>query len=185
VFSDRAFGSESKSNKSKSFGRDYSRHVMIAALSSDIWWWYYTLHFDMYNCKDYMMFGFPFDFTTCAQRTALGRLGKQLVDDLFKNAERKVQTYASTGERAQLIFRPALSKPIIDRIDRLLAVHYRFTEGELDFIINYDIKYRMGHDGAEGEEDDAAAADRAHPVGEKLLKVAEPRHPYGDRQKDG
>lgn len=40
-------------------------------------------------------------------------------------------------------------KPIIDEIDRLLAKHYGFTPEELDFIINYDIKYRMG---AEEEE---------------------------------
>ena len=37
-----------------------------------------------------------------------------------------------------------LSKPIIDEIDKVLAKHYGFTEEELDFIINYDIKYRMG-----------------------------------------
>ena len=36
------------------------------------------------------------------------------------------------------------SKPIIDEIDKVLAKHYGFTEEELDFIINYDIKYRMG-----------------------------------------
>ncbi|WP_304286640.1 hypothetical protein [Porphyromonas uenonis] len=35
-------------------------------------------------------------------------------------------------------------KPIIDEIDKVLAEHYGFTEEELDFIINYDIKYRMG-----------------------------------------
>ena len=29
-------------------------------------------------------------------------------------------------------------------IDRVLAEHYSFTDEELDFIINYDIKYRMG-----------------------------------------
>jgi hypothetical protein len=27
---------------------------------------------------------------------------------------------------------------------RLRAKHYGFTDEELDFIINYDIKYRMG-----------------------------------------
>ena len=37
-----------------------------------------------------------------------------------------------------------LSDAIIDEIDELLAKHYGFTEEELDFIINYDIKYRMG-----------------------------------------
>jgi hypothetical protein len=44
-------------------------------------------------------------------------------------------------------------KPIIDEIDRALAEHYGFTDEELDFIINYGIKYRMG--GAlNGEEAD-------------------------------
>ncbi|MES4922223.1 hypothetical protein ABVC70_09905 [Hoylesella timonensis] len=30
-----------------------------------------------------------------------------------------------------------------NEIDKVFAQHYGFTE-ELDFIINYDIKYRMG-----------------------------------------
>jgi len=37
-----------------------------------------------------------------------------------------------------------LSKEIINSIDVALYKHYGFTEEELDFIINYDIKYRMG-----------------------------------------
>jgi hypothetical protein len=50
-------------------------------------------------------------------------------------------------------FAPRKSKPNIDEIDRVLARHYGFTDEELDFIINYDIKYRMGDDlgGDEGE----------------------------------
>ena len=36
------------------------------------------------------------------------------------------------------------SKPVIGDIDRVLDEHYGFTDEELDFIINYDIKYRMG-----------------------------------------
>ncbi len=44
-----------------------------------------------------------------------------------------------------------MSEPILDEIDRVLAAHYGFTAEELDFIINYDIKYRMGRD-AESEE---------------------------------
>lgn len=37
-------------------------------------------------------------------------------------------------------------RPIIDKIDEHLAKHCGFTEEELDFIINYDIKYRMGEE---------------------------------------
>ena len=39
-----------------------------------------------------------------------------------------------------------ISKHIIDEIDKTLAECYNFTEEELDFIINYDIKYRMGEE---------------------------------------
>jgi len=48
----------------------------------------------------------------------------------------------------------AQSKPIIDEIDRVLARHYGFTDEELDFIINYDIKYRMGDLLGEEDNDD-------------------------------
>ena len=47
---------------------------------------------------------------------------------------------------------PKQSKPILDEIDTVLAGHYGFTAEELDFILNYDIKYRLGR-GAESEED--------------------------------
>jgi hypothetical protein len=36
------------------------------------------------------------------------------------------------------------SKPIIDEIDKLLTKLYKLSNEELDFFINYDIKYRMG-----------------------------------------
>jgi hypothetical protein len=47
---------------------------------------------------------------------------------------------------------PKSSKPILDEIDRVLAAHYGFTDKELDFIINYDIKYRMGRETETADE---------------------------------
>ncbi len=39
-------------------------------------------------------------------------------------------------------------------IERVLARHYGFTDAELDFIIHYDIKVRMGRDAElDGGED--------------------------------
>ena len=49
-----------------------------------------------------------------------------------------------TVRRNRSEFKISLSKSIIDAIDNILAQYYNFTEEELDFIINYDIKYRMG-----------------------------------------
>jgi hypothetical protein len=56
-------------------------------------------------------------------------------------------------------FYPSQSKPIIDEIDKTLASHYGFTEDELDFIISYDIKYRLGRD-AEAEDEQRIAVPR-------------------------
>ena len=36
------------------------------------------------------------------------------------------------------------SKDIIDKIDAALAKHYGFSELEVDYITNYEIKYRIG-----------------------------------------
>jgi hypothetical protein len=52
--------------------------------------------------------------------------------------------YRKYGKLNIQVFSPRLGKPIIDQIDRVLAKHYGFTDEELDFIVNYDIKYRMG-----------------------------------------
>jgi hypothetical protein len=43
------------------------------------------------------------------------------------------------------------NRPIIDEIDTVLAGHYGFTAAELDFILNYDIKYRLGRDTGDEE----------------------------------
>jgi hypothetical protein len=66
------------------------------------------------------------------------------------SAEKTITTKA--GQIRYQEFYPAESKPILDEIDSVLARHYGFTDEELDFIINYDIKYRLGRD-TEKEED--------------------------------
>ncbi len=87
-----------------------------------------------------------------------GQYGRQikgiagrLMDDLRKTSENKIMRFSHDTLTVQCIF-PKKSKPIIDEIDRVLAQHYGFTDEELDFIINYDIKYRMGLTGEDGED---------------------------------
>ena len=75
------------------------------------------------------------DFSKCISK---------LMEDFKRNKRRKQTKYAKTGNVEYDEYYPKLSKHIIDEIDTLLARHYGFTEEELDHIINYDIKYRMG-----------------------------------------
>jgi len=78
---------------------------------------------------------------------------KALMDDYVANSIIRIRRDGVEYQE----FYPSQSKPILDEIDRMLARHYGFTDEELDFIINYDIKYRMGDDlggdGDEGEEE--------------------------------
>ena len=87
--------------------------------------------------------GFPVN-EELLQDPLLSNLSKLLMRDLKSNAERKTITTKDGDKIAYDEFFVSKSKPIIDEIDRVLAEHYGFTDEELDFIINYDIKYRMG-----------------------------------------
>lgn len=40
---------------------------------------------------------------------------------------------------------------ILDEIAAVLAAHYGFTDEELDYLVNYDLKYRLGRGGEEEE----------------------------------
>ena len=77
-------------------------------------------------------------------------LPQQLLDKFYSLEEKLMTAYRENSTRviygkAEVDqFSVAPCKPIIDEIDRALAQHYGFTDEELDFIINYDIKYRMG-----------------------------------------
>ena len=64
--------------------------------------------------------------------------------DIDNNSCWLVREQKQTGRAETQSFKIQKSKSIIDQIDQALAKHYGFTDEELDFIINYDIKYRMG-----------------------------------------
>lgn len=83
-----------------------------------------------------------FDNSPCISNIV--QLCNSLMEDFNNKKYRKYTYYKATGQVIYDEFYPKLSKPIIDEIDKVLAKHYGFTEEELDFIINYDIKYRMG-----------------------------------------
>jgi hypothetical protein len=61
-----------------------------------------------------------------------------------------VRNQKSTGRTETQSFRIRTSKSVIDSIDIELGKLLGLSDDEVDFVINYDIKYRMG--GADEEE---------------------------------
>jgi len=131
-----------------------NKSTVIAVLSSGLWWWYFTITSDCRHLGNRDINTFPFDprEMNADEHKLLLQLGKDYVKDLKRNAKAVVRVYKMKKAVDCLSFRVNQSKLILDEIDHLLARHYGFTEEELDFLINYDIKYRMGRD-AEGENE--------------------------------
>jgi Eco57I restriction-modification methylase len=139
---------ETTSNKQCSFHPSYERDVFVALFNSSLFWWYYTVTFDSFNLKDYMLFGFRFSYpqdTTLIH--ALCSCCQRLMSNFRANAQ-----HLKRGKTGSYTVYARKAKHIIDDIDRILAHHYGFTEKELDFIINYDITYRMGYDNRDKSE---------------------------------
>jgi hypothetical protein len=122
-----------------SFDNEDVCNALLAICNSNLYIWFYYLYT---NCRD----NNPSDVTrlsidlTPDTIKKLSHLSKELMDDLIKHSTLEK---SNNGKGQTQTFHYCLSKHIIDKIDRVLAQHYSFTEEELDFIINYDIKYRM------------------------------------------
>ena len=112
-----------------------------------------TLHYWLYqaktNCRDFN----PSDLESVSVPESIANgvahfegLAKRITNRLEETSEVGSATYRVGGAVQYQRFSPASAKSIIDEIDRVLAEHYGFTDEELDFIINYDIKYRMGRE---------------------------------------
>ena len=88
---------------------------------------------------------FNFCYSVKEDIAELENLGEQLMES-FEAHEVVNTQYIKSKQKESIFesFNPQLSKEIIDRIDMILAKHYQFSEQELDYIINYDIKYRVG-----------------------------------------
>ncbi|MBE0414989.1 MAG: Eco57I restriction-modification methylase domain-containing protein [Dehalococcoidia bacterium] len=130
--------------------KQLDRDVVTAIMNSSLFYWFYVNYSDGHNFTKHVIGSFPFEIPDPIITNELKELCSRLMVDLKKNTRRKTAYYAATGHIEYEEFYPKLSKSIIDEIDYVLAKRYGFTDEELDFIINYDIKYRMGK---ESEED--------------------------------
>lgn len=133
---------------------DVPATAIVAALSSSLFFWFYQTYSDCQQINKREFEGFRFDAKNTSVISKLSELGRVLMADYKKNAN---VVCRQNRKRNVLIekhyFTINLSKPIIDNIDSILAAKYGLTHAELDFIINYDIKYRMGKElDNEGED---------------------------------
>ncbi len=140
--------------KTLSFGTAEHSRGALCCLNSNLFYWFVTVFSDCRHVNKREVEAFPIDLDLLSANgvgARLSKLGEELMSNLAANSEVRRMRFAHDDLTVQCII-PKASKVLIDRIDVLLAEHYGFSSAELDFIINYDIKYRMGADAGEDDE---------------------------------
>jgi len=115
----------------------------VALLSSNTFWWWYSITSNLRDVNPSDINGIKFGKKLIEDKILL-EIGKRYLLDLKNNSKLLQRKQKGKGNTITQAFKVSKSKEVIDKIDKVLAKHYGFTEKELDFIINYDIKYRMG-----------------------------------------
>lgn len=129
----------------KSIAFDSEKQVKTGSciLNSSIFFIWWITNSDCYHLNKPEIANFKYQYDERIE-DEICSVADKLAQDMKQKSIRRIYNYKTTGRVEYDEFYMKLSKPIIDEIDKLLARHYGFTEEELDFIINYDIKYRMG-----------------------------------------
>lgn len=138
-------GVSSSSSRQARFTLADSQHVKpsVAILSSDFFWWWYTITSNLrdLNPSDWRSFPVP---ESAMNDPKLRELGTQFIADLRSNSKMQVRIQKNTGRTETQLFKVKKSKKIIDEIDKVLAMHYCCNDEEIDYLVNYDIKFRVG-----------------------------------------
>lgn len=140
-----------RSSRETSFTTREVEHTapLVAILSSNCFWWWYTITSNLRDLNPTDIQEFPVPLAA-VNSSALKSLADDYINDLQRNSTMLVRNQRSTGRTETQSFKIKESKFLIDRIDTELCKFFGLNQDESDFIVNYDIKYRMG--GAAEEE---------------------------------
>ena len=118
-------------------------------LNSSTYYQFYTAYTDGRHINPSDVKDFPCDLTQIMDpvKKSLSNLSDELEEAMIENTK----FWKKSGLLIESVD-SRLTKYIIDKIDCFLSSHYGFTNEEFDFIINYDIKYRMGQDDSSDTE---------------------------------
>jgi hypothetical protein len=130
------------------FGNKNHRHLVECVLNSNLFYWVWRATGDGFHLTKKTIFKFPIPMSMLNDEKTFSKLVKDL-----ENVRPQCRT--SKLNKGKLAHNINYNRApwVIDEIDRALARHYGLSDEELDFIINYDVKYRMGASAGEGEDE--------------------------------
>jgi hypothetical protein len=127
------------------FSSNNEAQVVFCALNSTLFRWFINVFSDFRHLNRREIEGFRCELTKVFNEApSFWRdTSSALSKSLQSTSEMRKMKFKHDTLTVQCII-PKYSKEIVDKIDSQLANHYGFTSEELDFIVNYDLKYRVG-----------------------------------------
>ena len=116
---------------------------LICLFPTSLFYWFWTIYSDCFHFSQRDLSRFPINLQRFSKMNTvlLRSLSSELENDLENKAE--LVTYnKANGPTRYFQYRARYTKPLFDRIDDLLGEYYGFTEEELDFVKNYDLRFR-------------------------------------------
>jgi hypothetical protein len=135
------------------FASHAEAQVAFCVLNSTLFRWFINVFSDFRHLNRREIEGFPCKLKRVFDEapTFWKDISNALSKSLQSTSEMRKMKFQHDSLTVQCII-PKYSKEIIDKIDSQLAEHYGFTLDELDFLVNYDVKYRMGAELDNGAE---------------------------------
>lgn len=130
--------------KKMRFKNEHDMTVGSSILNSSLFYIWWVSQSDCYHLNVPEIKNFSYTLKNDAIEEQLVNISERLANDMIEKSCRRVYHYKTSGRVEYDEFYMKKSKSIIDEIDSVLAKHYGFSEEELDWIINYEIKYRIG-----------------------------------------
>lgn len=130
------------------FANATTAQAVMALLNSSLFYLWFTTYSDGFHLSQALVAAFPFP-RALLEHTDLSVLAVALEQDIHRHALPSTRNTHPNKDQVPLAielqeFRMSFSKPLLDEIDHALAMFYGLTTEELDFITQYDVKYRMG-----------------------------------------
>jgi len=141
--------------KELAFAKPVEAALAFCLLNSSLFRWFINVFSDCRHVNKREVEGFRIDLSRATKgiESTWLKLAKQLSKRLRDTSEFRSMRFAHDHLRVPCII-PKFAKDIIDEVDRELGRHFGLTFDEVDFVINYDIKYRMGSDNTTDEDSD-------------------------------
>ena len=115
-----------------------------AILSSSLFWWYQQVYTNGLDLKSYEIesFSIPIDALTAPVRRKIEKLYEKYLRSIERHViERETTEYKHVTKFKEYKIR--YSKALIDAMDDIICPLYGLTDEELEFIKNYELRFRI------------------------------------------